>query len=712
MSGVDIALHAKGAPLPSNAVRIEVQDTKASLKSFSVPLSRYLSDTAAVPGYKAYTTLKRNVVVEGDEDLRYFPYFGDNADDHEIDVLYKDRVREFRKLHQRAEKAARFTFCIKRYLTAVGCSMIDVVQYLLGDLTNLTGRDTSRELAEAVRSRPTMLPQKFDADLKSLMLNFPAPEPDVALAAAKACGAFSKTTGLSVWEVSMKPKEAIESHEEDQAQAGLLTKVKRRNGKIDWGETKTANHGARGPFRPCFHAGPCEKGSCSCANNDVACEKQCFCPSGCEWRFRGCSCAKKSRACQKDKCACWRLNRECDADLCGACGAREALDPRNQGDRAVLEQGCANVSLQLGRPKRTFLGHSQVAGYGLFMGEAVRAGEYLGEYTGEVVSSDEANRRGRIYDKRGLSYLFDLNKAQVIDATRAGNKFRFINNSTLSDNCKPRVLLANGAHRIGMFANRHLEPGDELFFNYGYTREALGFVSIEVGQSGPSGIGAGPSKATLERKRGRPPKAQSTGSTDQTPQVEQRPKTRPRGRKEATASHQPQLDAAKRPSRSSPRGRPAPPTTTAPTKEEPAHDADATEGEDEDEDEAMPDAPSLPPSDTEQDEGQAADPDAGSEDEYVESDSAADNEPEDVPSSPSHSPSPPPSRQGLTDQKRRSSRRFMSDVVRNSQETRRSSESGTRTGTRRRSTRRSEGAAATVPTGPRVARKRMPGNEL
>ena len=55
----------------------------------------------------------------------------------------------------------------------------------------------------------------------------------------------------------------------------------------------------------------------------------------------------------------------------------------------------------------------------------------------------------------------------MIDATRAGNKFRFINNSTLSDNCKPKVLLVNGVHRIGMFAHRNLNPGDELFFNYG-----------------------------------------------------------------------------------------------------------------------------------------------------------------------------------------------------------------------------------------------------
>lgn len=114
--------------------------------------------------------------------------------------------------------------------------------------------------------------------------------------------------------------------------------------------------------------------------------------------------------CRTDRCECYALNRECDADLCGTCGAAEILDPSNRGDESILAQHCGNVNLQKGVPKRTLLGTSEVQGYGLFMGEAVKAGEFLGEYVGDVLSSAEAERRGAIYNRQQLSYLFTLNK--------------------------------------------------------------------------------------------------------------------------------------------------------------------------------------------------------------------------------------------------------------------------------------------------------------
>ena len=51
----------------------------------------------------------------------------------------------------------------------------------------------------------------------------------------------------------------------------------------------------------------------------------------------------------------------------------------------------------------------------------------MAEYTGELISHKEADRRGKAYDRDSNTYLFDLNSDWVIDAKHRGNKMRFAN---------------------------------------------------------------------------------------------------------------------------------------------------------------------------------------------------------------------------------------------------------------------------------------------
>ena len=104
-------------------------------------------------------------------------------------------------------------------------------------------------------------------------------------------------------------------------------------------------------------------------------------------------------------------------------------------------------------------------------------GSFVCEYVGEVITTDEAERRGIEYDKQGFSTLFDLDMGGVetceytIDATYRCGVARFLNHS-----CAPNVRqtavwvdnLSLQVHRLAFFALRDIEPLEELTFDYKY----------------------------------------------------------------------------------------------------------------------------------------------------------------------------------------------------------------------------------------------------
>ncbi len=188
-------------------------------------------------------------------------------------------------------------------------------------------------------------------------------------------------------------------------------------------------------------------------------------------KFTGCNCSKGDSPCSQESltCPCTLLNRECDPDLCHDCGAAETVNPFVH-DQSCLASSCCNTDIQRGVRKRLLVGessHPGNIGFGAYMAEPVKEGEFIAEYVGEIISYAECGRRSEIYDKLKVSFIFDLNDEVVIDSYRYGNVERFINHSKKHANCKPLVKLVNGEHRIGFFAMKDLDPGVELFFDYG-----------------------------------------------------------------------------------------------------------------------------------------------------------------------------------------------------------------------------------------------------
>jgi len=74
--------------------------------------------------------------------------------------------------------------------------------------------------------------------------------------------------------------------------------------------------------------------------------------------------------------------------------------------------------------------------------QAIKKGTFVSLYLGEVIDTEEAERRGREYDAEGGTYLFDLDFNEgdtcpyTVDAAQYGNITHFINHS-----CDPNLAV-------------------------------------------------------------------------------------------------------------------------------------------------------------------------------------------------------------------------------------------------------------------------------
>jgi uncharacterized protein len=105
---------------------------------------------------------------------------------------------------------------------------------------------------------------------------------------------------------------------------------------------------------------------------------------------------------------------------------------------------------------------SSIQGRGAFATRAIKKGERIVQYTGELVSATEADRR---YDVPGRhhTYVFSLSSGRCIDGAVGGNESRLINHS-----CHPNCEAIEVGNRVFIDAMRDIRRGEELCYDYSY----------------------------------------------------------------------------------------------------------------------------------------------------------------------------------------------------------------------------------------------------
>lgn len=136
---------------------------------------------------------------------------------------------------------------------------------------------------------------------------------------------------------------------------------------------------------------------------------------------------------------------------------------------------CSNRVVQGGRNiKLCIFRTSNGCGWGVRTEQKIKQGQFICQYVGEVITFEEAEKRGREYDANGLTYLFDLDFNSVenpytIDAAQLGNVSHFINHS-----CEPNLgvwavwadCLDPNLPMLALFSTCDVEAGEEIRFDY------------------------------------------------------------------------------------------------------------------------------------------------------------------------------------------------------------------------------------------------------
>lgn len=161
-------------------------------------------------------------------------------------------------------------------------------------------------------------------------------------------------------------------------------------------------------------------------------------------------------------------------------------------------------------PRKIVTRRSAIHGNGVFAVAPIAKGERLIEYKGRRRTHEEVDAGDTGDIESGHTFLFTLNDEYVIDANYEGNAARWINHSC-DPNCEAVLEEDDGDDRrqdkVFIEAIRDIEPGEELFYNYGirlaepHTRELKKIWECRCGSPKCTGTMLQPKRAPAKAKK-------------------------------------------------------------------------------------------------------------------------------------------------------------------------------------------------------------------
>ncbi len=113
---------------------------------------------------------------------------------------------------------------------------------------------------------------------------------------------------------------------------------------------------------------------------------------------------------------------------------------------------------------RLVIRRSSIHGLGVFAAEQIPRRRKVIEYTGELISNREANRRV----DRAVGHFFALNNHRVLDGLVGGSGAEYVNHS-----CNPNLYSRLVKDHVLYFSQRGIMIGEELSVDYRYSLDEI-----------------------------------------------------------------------------------------------------------------------------------------------------------------------------------------------------------------------------------------------